>query len=232
MGQMSEVKTSRQLAKIPRLLASVCAILVICLSSCVSSRTELFPPKPGETTVNVFVISHGWHTGIIVPREAVDPNAFKEMADFDSFRFVEFGWGERSFYMSERPSFWGGIRAALWRNDSVVHIVGFNQPPAFEFPYSDIYQLKLTQKGFLELIKFITGSVERVGDQKAAQLGPGLYGSGFFYPSNRTFHLFAMCNRWTALSLRAAGTPISTFYALTAGNVLYQVGDFSTKISP
>ena len=53
-------------------LALVMAVLVAAVL--VGARWDdraLWPPEPGAPTTEVFVVSHGYHAGIVVPRRAL-----------------------------------------------------------------------------------------------------------------------------------------------------------------
>src|SRR5258708_7262076 len=67
---------------------------------------SLWPPAPGAPTTEVFIVSHGYHAGIIVPRAALAEQASRRglsalgylatrFADFDR---LEIGWGDEGFY--------------------------------------------------------------------------------------------------------------------------------------
>jgi Protein of unknown function (DUF2459) len=50
-----------------------------------------------------------------------------------------------------------------------------------------------------------------------------LYGDSKFYSARGRYHLLYTCNTWIADALRAAGLPITPVYAMTAGNLMWQV---------
>src|SRR6266403_776903 len=67
---------------------------------------SLWPPAPGAPTTEVFIVSHGYHAGIAVPRAALAEQASQRglsalgyvatrFADFD---WLEIGWGDEGFY--------------------------------------------------------------------------------------------------------------------------------------
>ena len=51
------------------------------------------------------------------------------------------------------------------------------------------------------------------GSVMPQELGPGLYGTSLFFRANGAFHLFNVCNHWTARVLDAAGIPTAPVLA-------------------
>jgi len=177
-------------------------------------------------SVSIYVVSHGWHTGIVMRRSDVPAGLWPERADFPEAEYLEVGWGDRAYYMAPAFDLWITIKAGLWPTASALHVVGFSGPIMGYFPRSDIVELELSARRLEPLVRLIHDSHAREGAERVAPLRRGLYGNSRFYPSGERFHLFNTCNVWTARALRAAGFPISTPLALTAAGVLGQVRQF------
>jgi uncharacterized protein (TIGR02117 family) len=166
-----------------------------------------------------------------VRRTDVPQGLLPELLDFDTYDFVEIGWGERDFYMDAGDSTLLAIKAMLWPNDSVMHLVGVNGDLAATFRHSSIVRVELSEAGFDALCRYLDASFARpVGHARAQRLGEGLYGPSSFYEAHGTFHVFNVCNKWTAKALRAAGTPLRTWHVLSASDVLDQVAKFGTVV--
>src|SRR5262245_18726868 len=67
---------------------------------------SLWPAAPGAPVTEVFVVSHGYHAGIIVPRKSLAEQGSRRglsalayvatrFADYDR---LEIGWGDEGFY--------------------------------------------------------------------------------------------------------------------------------------
>jgi uncharacterized protein (TIGR02117 family) len=196
---------------------------------------NLWPPAPGAPTTEVFVVSHGYHSGIIVSRHSLMDVASRRGLDtlgavatrFASFDWLEIGWGEERFYR-EVPTLefmTAGLAArALLRpgNASVLHVVGFENHPRAAFANSDLVRLELGDAGFVRLAGKLDASFARDGASSLPQeLGPGLFSTSLFFRANGAFHLFNVCNHWTASLLDAAGLPTAPVLAtLPAGLLL------------
>jgi uncharacterized protein (TIGR02117 family) len=196
---------------------------------------SLWPPTAGAPTSEVFIVSHGYHSGIIVARTALADAASQRgltalgviATRFAGFDRVEIGWGDERFYR-EVPTVGSltvplALRALLRPgNPSVLHVVGIANHPRVAFANSDIVRVKLGAVGFERLLDKLDASFAR--DQNGLipeALGPGLYGTSLFFRANGTFHLFHVCNHWIADLLDAAGLPTAPMVAtLPAGLLL------------
>jgi uncharacterized protein (TIGR02117 family) len=214
------------------------AALVFVVATIATARwgdRNLWPPGPDAPTTEVFVVSHGYHAGIVVPRAALVDQASRRglsalgyiatrFADFDR---LEIGWGDEGFYreVSTAVSLTMALAMrALFRpgNPSVLHVVGVNGDPRAMFASSDLVRVDLSGAGFARLADMLDATFARgQGRFEPEELGPGLYGMSLFFRANGTFHLFHVCNHWIADLLDAAGIPTAPVLAtLPAGLLL------------
>lgn len=186
---------------------------------------------PGQPAHRVWVVHHGYHSGIVVRAAEVPPRAWPARRDHPQAEFLEVGWGDRDYYMAPAPGLWLGVRALLWPTPAVLHVVAFDGPPQRHFAEAGIVELTLSAPGFAALTGAVQESHERVpaADGQDSRedwpppLGQGLYGASRFYPSRERFHLFRTCNIWTADVLAAAGVPLQPATALTADALFAQL---------
>ena len=204
-------------------------LLMAACYACAGPMTVLYPPRAHEPTRWVYVVSHGWHTGMVVKRQDIPLDVWPESRDFPDADYLEVGWGEWDYYQAREPSVGLALKAACG-STSVLHVVGFRGPVTAYFPQSDIIALELSQRGFERLCGYIHHSYDLAGMSKALPVGPGLYGNSRFYPAQGQFHLLNTCNVWTAQALRAAGYPIRVFGALTASSVMSQARPFGNVV--
>lgn len=161
-------------------------LLTLLLSACAQQR-------PCEPTRTLYVVSHGWHSGIVLEREELVrrlPGLGPQLGDH---RYLEIGWGEERFYQAREPTVGMALRAALWRNPSVLQVVPFT-----DFPRS-VAEIRTDEAGYAAALDFIAGSFAGL-----ERLGPSLYGEGWFYRAEGAFHLFNTCNSWVAEALQIA----------------------------
>ncbi len=206
------------------ILKNVSIILMLFAASIVattkSSNPDLFPPKPGEETIRIFIVSHGYHSGVILPVSALSRansqlglGAVGSMSQrFLSYESVEIGWGDANFYryaphLSD-VSLSMAIKALFSTdNKSVLHVVGLDNAPRYIFPQSDILQVDLTTRGFLNLARSLDSAFQTAADGKIIDAGKGLYGPSRFFEGRDTFGIWNVCNHFVSGLLADAGLP-------------------------
>lgn len=196
--------------------ALIALLLAAGLSACQSApRVE---PAEGPADRLVHVVSHGWHTGIVMATADVPAGAWPVAESLMQSRFVEVGWGDRVYYIDPDAGLGTASRAALVGGPGVLHLVGLDQPPQEAFPASEVVALPVSAAGLERLVAYVGESFALDDAGRAVDLGRSLYGAGRFYASRERFHLFKTCNVWTARALQSAGLPIGT--AITAGSIM------------
>ena len=146
------------------LAIAIGALVIVILVTARHGDRSLYPAAPG-TGVEVFIVNHGYHTGIVLPRAAMVDVAIRDGlaalqtvgARFAAFAALEIGWGDEGFYRSV-PTL-GAVTIplalrALFRpgNASVVHVVGLNAAPATVFAKSELVALRVSDDGFARLL--------------------------------------------------------------------------------
>ena len=164
-------------------------LFTVLLSACGQA-----PLRPCEPTRTLYVVSHGWHSGIVVEREDLLQRLPALAAG--NGKYLEIGWGEERFYQARDTTFGMALRAVLQRNRSVLQVVPFAESPARYF--SDVVELRTDQAGYSAALSTIAASFK----PELERLGPSLYGDGWFYRAEGSFHLFNTCNTWVAAVLK------------------------------
>ncbi|UIE39375.1 DUF2459 domain-containing protein [Leptodesmis sichuanensis] len=174
--------------------------------------------EPCEFTI--YLTSDGFHTNFIVPVETA-AYRWQEHLNLEaigktpaaSYRYLQFGWGDRRFYM-ETPS-WDqvnpteALRALFyWRNDSAIFVKGHPQVP--HYPNEQLKCLRLGKTDFLALMNFINSTFQVGADGHKQRLGSGQDRDSSFYAAIGSYSILKTCNSWTADGLRVANvnTPL------------------------
>lgn len=189
-------------------------------------------PAPGEPSVPVWVVGHGWHVGLAVRTGDVRADVWPEAAALSSLRFVEVGWGDGEFYPAERGTVSLAVSAAVWSASSVLHVAAFDREILTFFPASPVVELALTRAGFDDLCRFIASAYARDAAGRPRRVAPGLYGSGAFYAADERYHLFNNSNQWAARALRAGGVPLVPALSLYGATVMGQAARFGIVRRP
>lgn len=213
-----------------RHIAFAVILASLVLSGCASVPSDSFPPAPGESTKSIYLVSHGWHAGIVVRRADIPPGVWPQSRDFPEAEFLEVGWGDRDFYMTPRPHFGLVLKAGLLPTQSVLQVVGFSGPVTRYFPRSEVIRIDLSEAGFERLCRYFENSHAVDAAGRGRRLGRSLYGRGQFYLSRETYHLFNTCNAWTARALREAGYPITPGANLLVDTLMSNLAQSGTVI--
>lgn len=186
----------------------------------------LFPPRPGAPAVRVHVVTHAWHTGLAARVADLPPGLWPARRDFPRARRLEVGWGDRAYWIAERPGAGLALAAVLLPTPATVRVVAVGGPVERAFPASDVLALDLSPAGFERLARFVDAAWERDAAGQAVLLPapvPGLR----FYAGRGRYGGLANSNTWTARALAAAGVPVTPGLALTAWGVVCQVVPFA-----
>lgn len=200
------------------------------LVACTSPPKGLFPPAPNEPFKTIYLVSHGWHAGIVVKRADIPRGTWPQHNDFPGAEYLEVGWGDKDYYMTPEPHLGIILKAGLLPTASVLHIVGFSGSVTRYFPQSEVIRVDLSEAGFERLCAYLESSYAEDEAGLSQPLGPALYGDGRFYLSRETYHAFNTCNAWTARALRDAGCPITPAATLTVDTLMACAATFGTVI--
>lgn len=197
-------------------------LAALMFSACAKPDPALAPSA--QSCVTARLISNGWHADLALPVDAFEP-AHPLRRTFPEARYLLIGWGERGFYMDESPGLWKGVSAALPPSPSVLHVVAVETSmDALQWRAGDVVEFALSEAGADAIARSIAGSLWLDGNGDAISLGEGrVAGRSVFLADGGNFHLFHMCNHWTAARLKEAGLPLSVRVSFTAPALLRAV---------
>jgi uncharacterized protein (TIGR02117 family) len=199
--------------------------VILLTAACSTANEGRYPSRHPDDAIRIFVVKHGWHTGVAVPK--IGKQAPFTLLDpvFGDAAFYEFGWGDREYYRENDPGIWLALRAVLWPTRSVLHVVALPEPPPKSFLGAEMEELLVSKQGYQQLLNYLTEHFVLDEQSQPMAVGRGLYGDSRFFESHGSFHAFRTCNIWTAQALQHSGVPMRSFMALTAESVLSQVRD-------
>lgn len=179
-------------------------------------ETDTIVSSPQE----IYIVSHGWHTGFVVPATSIQERLPQLKERFGAAPFIEFGWGDEDFYQAEEITTGLTLRALLWPTGSVVHVVAVPERADSYFFNSDVEVLCLDTMQYSLLIRFIENSFYKDSTGEIIQLESGISGNSQFYKGEGDYYLMNTCNKWTAKGLKSAGFSISTSFKLSAASIM------------
>lgn len=220
VSSMGDVAIRYDLNKAMRnyLLLLLLAVLFGCSSKPHAVKSQ--KPFSGTGSHEIFVVSHGWHTGFVVPARVIQQEIPKLKDRFSRSQFLEFGWGDRGFYQALEITSGLTIKAIFWPTESVIHAVSVPGDPNKYFSTSEIENIYLSDSEFASLINFIENSFYKDTNGEVVELKKGIYGDSQFYKAVGDYYLMNTCNNWTAKGLKSLGMRISPTFKLTAGSVM------------
>ena len=208
-------------------------IISFTLSACFSnsyaikSITETDAARGEE----IYVVSHGWHTGFVVPARQIQGQLPQLRERFGDAPYIEFGWGDRAFYRAEEITAGLTLKAILWPTESVIHAVAVPEKANEYFLNSEVIRLCLGAAEYALLIRYISNSFLKNEKGEILSLQKGIYGDSQFYAAVGHFNLMNTCNKWTAKGLQSAGLDISPAFILTAGSVMDYVAAYKQSLT-
>lgn len=180
------------------------------------------PGTGGESQKTVYVVSNGWHAGLVLHVAEIDPDVLPELKPLSHRRFLEVGWGDEGFYRATTLSLNVAARAIFLPTPSVLHLVGFDHRPDRIYGNSDIVELKISDEHHRRLCRFIHNSFDLDDGGRPKWVGPGIYGESHFFRARGSYFYPKTCNVWTAAALKVAGLPMVPALSTTAGSVVLQ----------
>lgn len=197
-------------------------LAALTFGACAKPQAGLAPTA--ESCVTTRLISNGWHADLALPVNVFAPSHPLRRA-FPAARYFLIGWGERGFYMDESPGFWKGVSAAVPPGPSVLHVVAVETSmETLQWRESDVVEFALSEDGARAVADSLSRSLALDENGDAIRLGEGrVAGRSAFFADGGNFHLFHMCNHWTAARLKEAGMPLSVRVSFTAPGLLKAV---------
>lgn len=208
--------------RLPFVRRILMAVLIGGLAACAGS-SEGPPPVIRATGGDrvVAVTADDWHAAIVLPRDAVVATGLlPEAGDFPNAAFLEFGWGDRTYYPSRDKTLVMTLGAALTDTLAIMHVAGLAATPAEDQPSREVVEIGLDEADFRRLVAAIASTFERPDAGRASPVSEGLYPGSLFYDAEGSFHLFNTCNTWVARMLEAAGVGIRPGGIVTAGELM------------
>ena len=207
-------------------------LLLALVAGCAGPVQGLYPPGAGEPIRPIYVINHGWHTGIAVRRADIPEGVWPQHRDLRASEYVEVGWGNRDFYLAPEGTVWLALKAAVWPAPGVLHVVGFDGPVERFFGGREIVQVLVSDRGFHQLAVGIQDAYAKDDAGTPIVVGPGQYANSRFYVAREKYYLLKTCNTWTVTALRAAGLPVVPLSAVTAAGAIGEARRFGRVLTP
>lgn len=177
---------------------------------------ELYPVKPGQPAVTLYLVNNGYHTNLAIPRERLEarsgPSALAiqalpdepwVLAGFgDAYFYRERGAGPRRFFSAVRALFAPG-------NASLINLESLEAAPPQLFEARLVAPVRLSEPGFQKLLVELDEAF-KLEDGRPVDAGPGIERphESRFFEGSLSFSITRICNHWIGELLNEAGVPI------------------------
>lgn len=178
---------------------------------------------PAKADQSFYVVSSWLHAEIALEVASVPRDQLPVIRDFSRARFLVIGWGNDEFYRAKKMTLPILLRAIFLVEPSVLHVAAVPDSVADFFPHRRIYKLSVGDAGFAKMLRYLNDAFARNASGKLIPLEQGFYPASQFYEARGKYYLLKTCNVWTARALREAGVPVSPPFALTSGNLMWQL---------
>ncbi|HKU13384.1 MAG TPA: DUF2459 domain-containing protein [Steroidobacteraceae bacterium] len=154
------------------------------------------------------------HTGIALAVADWPDRDWPVLASFPQARYLEFGWGDAAYYQAPDPTLGMAVAAVFWPTPTVMEVVPWRAVARDTEDYETVALHVSTAE-----LQAIAASIDSSFVQPISPTGNGYRtadGQALFYRARGKFHLFRMCNRWTAERLQLAGCSVMPRLVMTA----------------
>lgn len=176
----------------------------------------LYPVRPGQAAVGLFLVNNGYHTNLAIPRERVlahgGPSA-QALARLPAQPWVLAGFGDAVFYKERGAGlkrFGSALRAMFAPgNRSLINLEMLEAAPPQLFEARHIAPVTLSEPGFDKLLDELDASF-RLEDGRVVDAGAGIErpADSRFFEASLSFSIKRICNHWIGELLNEAGVPI------------------------
>lgn len=177
-----------------------------------------------DKKIEIFILSNGVHTDIVVPIKSKYKDWSKEIRfqhtkSKDSLvNYLAFGWGDKGFYLNTPE--WSDLKASTAFNaafglgSSAMHTTFYRSMKEA----ADCKKIKISVEEYQKLITYISESF-KLGSNKNIQWISGYtYGNNdAFYEANGSYNLFYTCNTWANNALKSANQKASLWTVTDTG---------------
>ena len=177
------------------------------------------------------MVRRGHHTGLALAVADWPNRNWQVLASFPQARYLEFGWGDADYYQTPDPTSGMTIAAIFWPTPTVMEVVPWRQSIVAGVEDSETVALHVSD---VEL-QAIAKSIDEAFVQPISATGNGYdtaSGRALFFNANGKFHLFRMCNRWTAERLPLAGCSVRPPLIMTATQSITAAERCESAVTP
>ncbi len=153
-----------------------------------------------QSKYDLYVANWGFHTAILIEQ----PEGWQlGPPNHPNARYVEYGWGDKHFFMLSDSSIPTTLAAGVIPTDSVVYLRGRDTLPTARNNYvRQLYHRQVTAQQLYDLIITLEQSFQRQSGERIAPYPRVPNFAGQFYPGREYYVIWSDCNAWTVRHLQ------------------------------
>ena len=177
-----------------------------------------------DKKIEIFILSNGVHTDIVVPikneyKDWSKEIRFQQTKSKDSLvNYLAFGWGDKGFYLNTPE--WSDLKASTALNaafglsSSAMHTTFYKIMKEGEA----CKKIKISAEEYQKMVTYISDSFHRDTFKNVQWISGNSYGNrDAFYEANGSYNLFYTCNTWANNALKIANQKASLWTVTDTG---------------
>lgn len=207
------------------ILAFIGFVLCYLLTAFCLSRITIDKEADTAADVEIYILTNGVHTDIVVPVKNEQIDWSKEIkfanttAKDSTMQYLALGWGDKGFYL-ETPT-WADLkfrtayRAAFGLSTTAIHATFYRSMTEGE----SCRKIQISKAQYTRLIDYISNSLQKDESGHAIYIKTNAnYGNAdAFYEATGSYSMFKTCNTWANKGLKASGQKCCLWTAFDTG---------------
>jgi uncharacterized protein (TIGR02117 family) len=191
-------------------------VLYVILALLISKIPVNSDVSQNNKEIEIFILSNGVHTDIVVPIK----NEFKDWSKEIRFQhtkskdilvnYLAFGWGDKGFYLNTPE--WSDLKASTALNaafglsSSAMHTTFYKNMQE----NASCKKIKISAEEYKKLVTYISESFQFDSSKRVQWISNYSYGNrDAFYEAKGSYNLFYTCNTWANNALKIANQKAS-----------------------
>lgn len=181
----------------------------------------------------VYVVNQDIHTDFLMPKNQLMDSVLKSLKIFGNYTYIEIGWGDAEYYMSDEFDLIIAAKALITLTGSVLRMESFKNKFEQIIPrYNFVIELKLSREQYLSFLNYINNSLAKNIKNQYVIPKTANNGDVRFFRSGLTYTIMHTCNSWTANAIRASGLEFPTCMMLMTEQIYREVLKFGVIVKP
>lgn len=199
-------------------------VLYVILALLISKIPVNSDVSQNNKEIEIFILSNGVHTDIVVPikneyKDWSKEIRFQQTKSKDSLvNYLAFGWGDKGFYLNTPE--WSDLKASTAFNatfglsSSAMHTTFYKKMKEGEA----CKKIKISAEEYQKLVTYISDSFHRDTYKNVQWISGNSYGNrDAFYEAKGSYNMFYTCNTWANNALKIANQKASLWTVTDTG---------------